>query len=152
MKYSSSLPWYKKGLHFSCTECGKCCTGASGFVLINEQEIQEMAHFLEITVKNFKKLYIKKRNNQTFLIEKKSPEGYSCVFFRDKKCSVYSVRPSQCRLYPFWPENLLSRQAWEQAANFCEGITCKGAVFSQEKIDQMKEIQMQANELYVANE
>jgi Fe-S-cluster containining protein len=42
---------------------------------------------------------------------------YDCVFLRrDEKgrglCSIYPVRPTQCRTWPFWPENLSSKRAW----------------------------------------
>ena len=36
-------PWYKEGLRFKCTECGKCCTGAPGYVWVNKEEVAEMA-------------------------------------------------------------------------------------------------------------
>ena len=32
-------PWYDKGLRFSCSECGDCCTGAPGYVWVNKEEI-----------------------------------------------------------------------------------------------------------------
>ena len=37
---------------------------------------------------------------------------YDCVFLKEdpergrKTCSIYPVRPLQCRTWPFWPENL----------------------------------------------
>jgi Fe-S-cluster containining protein len=147
-----SLPWYQDGLHFSCTQCGKCCTGTTGSVEINEEEIEQMAQFLHLSIKNFKKLYIKKRNNKSLLVEKKSPSGFDCIFFQNNQCAVYKARPLQCRLYPFWPENLLTPKAWEQTASFCEGICASGSLFTQNEIDQMKAAQIQANEHYVPNE
>ena len=27
-------------------------------------------------------------------------------------CSIYRARPAQCRTWPFWPENLLSKRDW----------------------------------------
>ena len=41
---------------------------------------------------------------------------------------VYPVRPLQCRTYPFWPEVLASRQAWQREARRCEGINRGRAV------------------------
>ena len=32
-------PWYAEGLRFKCTECGQCCTGAPGYVWVNEEEV-----------------------------------------------------------------------------------------------------------------
>lgn len=62
------------------------------------------------------------------LDERRGPRGYDCVFLdRDSVpgkaiCSVYEARPMQCRTWPFWPENLRSRQAWERAGRSCPGI------------------------------
>jgi len=37
-------------------------------------------------------------------------------------CLVYPVRPRQCRTWPFWPEVLRSRDAWDRATEKCPGI------------------------------
>src|SRR5262245_18529291 len=33
-KIAVSEPWYQDGLEFTCTRCGKCCTGEPGFVSV----------------------------------------------------------------------------------------------------------------------
>ena len=38
-------PWFQDGLHFECTQCGKCCTGEPGFVWVNDEEIDKLAKF-----------------------------------------------------------------------------------------------------------
>lgn len=113
-------PWYKKGLKFACTQCGQCCTGAPGYVWIDQQEIEAMAEFLKITVKEFITTYTRQVNGQLAL--KEFPKSYDCIFLRDKKCLVYGARPKQCKTFPFWPENLDSKESWEQTAKRCEGI------------------------------
>lgn len=118
---SNKLAWYKEGLRFGCTQCGKCCTGAPGLVWVDDNEIQEMAEFLQITVQDFKRLYLRQRDNRYLLVELKS-RNHSCVFFKDQKCAVYQARPKQCRTYPFWKENLASEASWKLAAEACEGI------------------------------
>ena len=37
-------------------------------------------------------------------------------------CTIYPVRPRQCRTFPFWPENLESPEAWEEATETCHGV------------------------------
>src|SRR5207248_8895996 len=32
-------PWYQDGLAFTCTRCGKCCTGEPGFVWVTDDEL-----------------------------------------------------------------------------------------------------------------
>ena len=38
--------WYRGGLRFSCTQCGKCCSGAPGYVWVTKDEIEQIAAFL----------------------------------------------------------------------------------------------------------
>lgn len=114
-------PWYKQGLRFACTECGKCCTGGPGFVWVTEDEMNEMAKELAISVKEFKRLYTRQRDNKFALVEKKS-QNHSCVFLENNKCRVYKARPTQCRTYPWWKENLTSPESWQIAKQYCEGI------------------------------
>ena len=45
-----------------------------------------------------------------------------CPFLDGKRCSIYPVRPRQCRTFPFWEENLSSPGAWKKLTSFCPGI------------------------------
>lgn len=129
--------WYKEGLKFKCTGCGKCCTGGPGYVWIDEKEIAEMAAFLKITPKEFEKLYTRHVNGRLSLRENKV--NYDCVFLKDKQCQVYGTRPKQCRKFPWWSENLKSPERWESVAKDCEGINHPDApLISFEKIEEEK--------------
>lgn len=133
----SDTPWYKEGLRFKCTECGKCCTGTSGFVWVNEKEIKGMAEALQIDVPLFKRKYLRSRDNRYALVEKKTPSGeYDCIFLSDKKCQVYQARPVQCRTFPWWPEHLQSKEGWDHAALECEGINDQAPVIPYEEIQK----------------
>jgi hypothetical protein len=37
-------------------------------------------------------------------------------------CSIHPAKPTQCRLFPFWPELLESPSAWVLTAQRCPGI------------------------------
>ncbi len=39
-------PWYQDGLRFTCTMCGKCCTGDPGYVWVTDEELAALAKFL----------------------------------------------------------------------------------------------------------
>ena len=39
-----------------------------------------------------------------------------------KKCSVYNARPTQCRTWPFWKENMKAKTWNNYIVNFCPGI------------------------------
>lgn len=131
------LPWYKDGLKFSCTGCGKCCTGPSGFVFVTEEEMQGMADTLKIPLALFKRKYTRKRHNQYALTERKKGDEFACVFLNDKKCLVYQNRPLQCRTYPFWPENIHTPESWALTARECEGIHDEAPVVHFGKIDAL---------------
>jgi hypothetical protein len=50
---------------------------------------------------------------------------------------IYSVRPSQCRAWPFWPDNLADADTWNEAAQRCSGIN-RGTYYSFEEIEKIK--------------
>lgn len=122
----SALPWYKEGLKFKCTGCGQCCTGFPGYAWVTEAEIKQIAIYLKMNLKQFRKRYLRQVNNRFALLE--DPKNYDCVFLEGKKCSIYPVRPVQCRTYPWWHQNLKTEQDWEEAKKFCEGISDEAPV------------------------
>jgi Fe-S-cluster containining protein len=112
--------WYKDGLHFKCTGCGKCCTGEPGFVWITEEEIKQMALFLKISIDEFVRRYARKIFGRFSLIENKV--NFDCVFLKNKQCQIYEARPQQCRKFPWWKEILQSKECWDETGKRCEGI------------------------------
>lgn len=116
----AASPWYKEGLRFGCTQCGKCCTGSPGYVWIEEIDVEKMAEFLKISVKDFFSKYTRQVGDRLALLE--NPRNYDCVFLKNKMCQVYGARPKQCKTFPWWPEHLKSKQEWEETAKRCEGI------------------------------
>lgn len=135
-----NLPWYKEGLRFECTGCGKCCTGTSGYVWVSEEEMAEMATTLNISLKMFKMKYIRQKDNRFALVEKKTQSGdYDCIFLKDNKCQVYQARPRQCRTFPWWPENLTDEESWGLAALECEGINENAPIVSFQEIEKSLE-------------
>jgi Fe-S-cluster containining protein len=112
-------PWYRDGLRFTCTMCGKCCTGAPGFVWVNDEEIHALAAATGTPRNEFGPLYTKKYRGKVTLREKANGD---CVFFEHGKgCTVYAVRPRQCRTWPFWESNLKSPETWAETEANCPG-------------------------------
>ncbi len=128
-----STPWYRDGLSFSCTRCGDCCTGAPGHVWVTRAEIERLARHLGLGVSEFGQRYLRKVGRRYSLTER---SGGDCVFY-DKGCTVYPVRPTQCRTFPFWPENLRTRAAWEEVGDECPGVG-KGRLQPLEEIRRIK--------------
>lgn len=119
----SDHPWYKEGLQFTCTQCGDCCTGEPGYVWVTPEEIQQIADHRGISIGEFMIHHTKHVAGRVSLREFANGD---CTFFdgATRKCTVYSVRPSQCRTWPFWKSNLESREAWEQVVSICPGSGC----------------------------
>jgi uncharacterized protein len=113
-------PWYKEGLRFKCTGCGRCCTGSPGFVWITEEEIKTAAEYLKISPREFSIKYIRRLENKMSLVE--HSKTYDCVFLKENRCQIYSVRPKQCRTFPWWTQHLKSKECWEAESQYCEGI------------------------------
>ena len=128
------------GLHFECQGCGGCCSGpGEGFIWVTRPEIEFIADFLKISVEQLREKYLRRVGLRTTIIEQEVTKD--CIFLRkidgQKKCIIYEVRPSQCRNWPFWSENLSSPGAWNRAAMKCPGIN-RGRFFSFEQIQEIK--------------
>lgn len=125
-------PWFHKGLRFSCTGCGDCCTGAPGYVWINKAEIEALAAAMGIDVEEFQRRYVRKVGIRKSLIEWANGD---CVFFdgKSRTCQVYDARPRQCRTWPFWHSNLTSEVTWKDTADRCHGCN-RGRVVPLEQI------------------
>jgi uncharacterized protein len=131
-------PWYKDGLRFKCTGCGDCCTGAPGYVWVNQAEISALADRLGMAVAAFEKKYVRKIGVRRSLVEYKNGD---CVFFdnQTRKCRVYEQRPRQCRTWPFWNSNLRSPETWAETCESCPG-SGKGKLYQLEHIQQQAAI------------
>ena len=124
-------PWYQDGLAFECTRCGACCTGAPGYVWVNEDEIGRLATHLGMTLDDFGRAYVRRVGDHYSLVER---PGGDCIFWsKSAGCTVYAARPVQCQTWPFWPENLETPDDWERVTGVCPG-SGRGRVFSVEEI------------------
>ena len=113
-------PWYKEGLRFKCTGCGKCCTGP-GFVWLEEEDVENISKHLNLSKDEFFQKYTRQTGFDTSLID--DPKSENCIFLSDQNtCDIYQARPLQCRTFPWWKGNLESPKAWEEAKERCEGI------------------------------
>ena len=45
-----------------------------------------------------------------------------CGFLRSDGCSIHPAKPTQCRIFPFWPELVEDRKEWEKTGEWCPGI------------------------------
>jgi hypothetical protein len=121
-------------------QCGRCCSGPSaGYIWVTRPEIKIIADFLKISEGQVRQEYLKRVGLRTTIVE--HPLTKDCMFLQEangpKKCMIYPVRPSQCRIWPFWPENLANADAWNRAAQKCPGIN-RGRRYSFEEIEKIR--------------
>jgi Fe-S-cluster containining protein len=106
----------------ACTGCpSHCCRGKSGRVWLNQQEIFQICNFLNMNAIDFIQKHTDRMGNRLSIKERHSEHDFECVFLEgsQKKCSIYEVRPTQCRRFPFWN---YFRKHKDQAIKECPGI------------------------------
>jgi Fe-S-cluster containining protein len=121
--------FFDQGIHFECQQCGACCTGDPGIIFVRKDELMRIAEYLSVQVSFFieKYLYpIKKGFSIRELADGR------CSFY-ENGCTIYPVRPDQCKTFPFWFENLRSAKKWNRICKKCPGIGC-GPLYSKERI------------------
>jgi Fe-S-cluster containining protein len=132
----NKLPWYREGLRFKCTGCGACCTGEPGYIWVNQAEIKAMAEVLGISPEKFERNFVRPEGRRRTLKERANGD---CVLLDHKtsRCTVYAVRPRQCRSWPFWSSNLRSVETWEQTCEECPGAG-KGTKIALDEIERCR--------------
>ena len=123
---ANKAPWYSGGLAFDCQGCGDCCAGPQeGYVWITQDDAEAIAAHLKITVQEMMNRHVRKIGKRMSLIE--DPQTKDCEFLQiasdgQRKCSIYSLRPTQCLTWPFWPSNIRRPDDWAEAGSRCCGI------------------------------
>lgn len=124
-------PWYRDGLSFTCTRCGACCTGAPGYVWVDEDQIARLADYRGESIESFSRRFVRQVGTRYSLIER---PGGDCIFWdRAAGCTVYPARPDQCRTWPFWPENIETPEDWARTKRTCPG-SGSGRLYTLEEI------------------
>ena len=139
---------YEKGIKFQCQGSANCCVsrGSYGFVFLSIKDLLKLAKFFKISLIDFKRKYCHTTNDFVHLKEIRT--NGECIFLKNNKCSVYKFRPTQCKTWPFWPENMNVKMWNNEIVNFCLGIG-KGKLINKEKIDKLLKIdEKNAKEIY----
>src|SRR4051812_7321324 len=151
---AADAPWFAEGLSFTCTACGNCCTGGPGVVWVTPEEGARVAKHLKISTQEMTDQYCRTVSGRLSFKEVRRGGLYDCVFLREhppgataddgtplrgRGCSIYSVRPLQCRTWPFWAENVESQAAWNRAARKCHGMNHGDRHFDQGRIEALRD-------------
>jgi Fe-S-cluster containining protein len=121
--------FFDHGIHFECRRCGVCCTGDPGIIYVGKDELTRIAEYLSLQVPFFIEKYLYPIKTEYSI--KEHADG-QCFFYKNG-CTIYPVRPHQCKTFPFWFENLRSLKKWKRISKECPGIGC-GSLHSKEQI------------------
>jgi len=112
-----------------------------GFVYVTLEDRRRFARTLGLKTQDFTQRYCNKTDG---LYHLKDGSDGNCVFLKDKRCSAYEGRPTQCRTWPFWPENMNAKAWSKEVKSFCPGVG-KGRTWSPKEIRQQLELQAKAD-------
>ena len=89
--------------HFGCRQCGKCCIHRED-ILLNAKDMYNLSNALSLTpeqiVRQYCEVYI--GHDSRLPIVRLKPRGSikRCPLLKDRKCSVHSLKPTVCAMYP----------------------------------------------------
>lgn len=92
----------------------------------------------------FRRRFVTLRWGRPSFIERANGD---CIFYRaeEARCSIYAVRPSQCRLFPFWADVMHSEESWASYAKDCPGMN-EGRLYAASEIEALlREEDLQEN-------
>ena len=99
--------------------CGTCCYGEGG-ISLQEDEIERIANFLEITPESFIVEFCNERYGQLSI---RTGTHKFCMFFENGKgCRIHPVKPGVCSSWPFYHALLKDEDNWEMAKDACPGL------------------------------
>jgi len=134
-----------EGLRFECQPgCTECCR-QQGFVYLTEADLARAAGFLMMTPAAFERKYVYRTRNRLRL---RVPRDSQCHFLLDGGCSIHPAKPTQCRIFPFWPELVKSRREWKKTARYCPGMGKGPLIRIEAARDQTREMRAAYPEMY----
>ncbi len=126
-----SKRFWENGIRFECQETGRCCMsrGSYGYVYLTLEDRRRLAAHLKLRTSQFTRRFCDQTQGFYHL---KNPKG-DCRFLEGTRCGIYEARPTQCRTWPFWPENMNSKTWNQEIAAYCPGVG-RGRLYTREEI------------------
>jgi len=88
---------------FSCSNCGECCRNIKEAVMVESLDLFRISRNMKLTTAEAMEAYTVPAflsRGFPILLMKTKPHRDACVFLKDGKCSIHSIKPRTCRLYP----------------------------------------------------
>lgn len=88
----------------SCLKCPSLCCRLAGYVEVRRADIRRLAKHLGLTVREFEEKHIVEKTRKGEKLIKSGDR--TCQFLgADRRCTVYSARPRDCREYVCWDQD-----------------------------------------------
>tara|TARA_Y100000310_G_C20696019_1_gene825801 strand:+ start:1840 stop:2550 length:711 start_codon:yes stop_codon:yes gene_type:complete len=111
---------------FKCFHCGECCVNPATQINITVGDLVRLSKEKGISIKSMFGKYVgivPFQTEEEFIYEMDLGLHIPCEFRSGLRCSVYSARPMNCRLFPLW---ILVEKADEADSVLTELNKCKG--------------------------
>lgn len=127
---------------FQCQRSGRCCTGGTGYIWVERDELHGLAQAAGYADEEFERRFVRtvqdpRTGQQRLSLREQASDGGSgaaCALLEGQRhCSVYTARPRHCSSYPYWPSILEDEQGFEAARATCPGIAPVPAARAQEQ-------------------
>ncbi len=83
-----------------CKGCGLCCK-TDGYVFLRAGEAEKIADYLGIDIYEFTEKYCNILDRRSLVLKDKE-NSTDCIFLNENNlCTIYEVRPKQCKDFPF---------------------------------------------------
>tara|TARA_Y100000590_G_C15417060_1_gene899887 strand:- start:5 stop:466 length:462 start_codon:yes stop_codon:yes gene_type:complete len=111
------------GIKFECQGSGNCCVsrGSYGYVYLSKKDLKKLSKYFNLSKKEFVLQFCQTTDGYIHLVEKNNLNG-KCIFLNKNRCTVYKSRPTQCRTWPFWNENMNPKIWNKEISIYCPGI------------------------------
>lgn len=123
-----------------CNHCGLCCRDPRTQINLTVGDIYRITDFLKISVEDLFKKHVRIIPFGDYdLIHYDLDLGLNlpCKFRLKERCSIYSVRPLNCRLFPYW---ILSEAPLEKLKFLLDKHKCSYDLAKKENYTKYKEI------------
>ena len=101
-----------EGHHYECSRCGACCRW-EGYVRLDQQEVDEIAEYLGLSVEEFVERYTRLTEDRRSLTLVERADGGCIMLTVGNRCRINPVKPTQCAGFP----NTWNFPGWD---NLCQ--------------------------------
>lgn len=104
---------------FECKQCGICCEGKGG-IIVSPSDLTRLARYLHMAAEEVIARF--GEYHGTKLTLKNGADGFCIFYHKESGCSVHEGKPAVCQAWPFFRGNLIDKESYLLAKQFCPGI------------------------------